>query len=227
MEQETRAVGARGARRAGGALLVLGVAAVIAGIVLMGVNIGEDRSAGKAAPAVLAQVREQIPPTTEEPAAGEDDPSELPVLPDYVLDPQMPLPTVEVDGHLYVGTLSIPAIDVELPVIDHWSEADKKLLKIAPCRYVGTPYARNMIIAGHNYASHLGRLKNLVPGDEVRFTDVAGNVFRYHVVGLETIPTRGVAQMLDGEYDYDLTVFTCTIGGASRVTVRCMEDVGG
>ena len=37
-------------------------------------------------------------------------------VPDYVLFPDMEMPTIEVDGHDYIGTLSIPELGLELPV---------------------------------------------------------------------------------------------------------------
>ena len=46
-----------------------------------------------------------------------------------------------------------------------------------------------------------------------------GNVFRYEVVELETLMPTAIEEMTSG--DWDLTLFTCTIGGGSRVTVRC------
>ncbi|MCH5255666.1 MAG: sortase [Lachnospiraceae bacterium] len=120
------------------------------------------------------------------------------------------------DGYRYIGTVSIPVIDVEQPVQEDWSLA---LLKASPCRYMGSPYQGDLIICAHNYATHFGRLKNLSPGDEVIFTDAEGNEFRYTVVELESLAGTAVEEMKSGEWD--LTLFTCTMGGQARVTVRC------
>ena len=76
-----------------------------------------------------------------------------------------------------------------------------------------------MVIAGHNYSGHFGTLKNLAPGDALSFTDIDGNVFSYTVVELETLPPYAVEEMTSG--DWDLTLFTCTVGGQSRLAVRC------
>ena len=76
-----------------------------------------------------------------------------------------------------------------------------------------------MVVAAHNYYSHFGYLKNLSQGDEVIFTDMTGNVFRYGVIEIETLSPFAVDEMTSG--DWDLTLFTCTVGGATRVTVRC------
>jgi len=61
-------------------------------------------------------------------------------------------------------------------------------------------------------------LKNLVQGDAVTFTDMDGNVFCYQVAEIETLPPYATQEMTSGEWD--LTLFTCTIGGQNRLTLR-------
>lgn len=139
-------------------------------------------------------------------------------IPYYVLDPDMDMPVKTVNGRDYVGTLSIPVYDMELPVIAQWSYSD---LKVSPCVYQGTPYKNNMIIAAHNYRSHFGNLKNLVTGNKITFTDNDGNTFDYEVLYVETLGSYDTEKMTEGEWD--LTLFTCTYGGADRVTVRCQR----
>ena len=84
-----------------------------------------------------------------------------------------------------------------------------------------------MILAAHNYDRHFGRLKNLEGGELVRFTDVDGNVFDFSVTELELLWPEQTEEMLSGEWD--LTLFTCTLCGRQRVTVRCdrIEDMAG
>ena len=126
------------------------------------------------------------------------------------------MPVIEVEGSRYVGYLDIPALELSLPVMENWSYPN---LKISPCRYEGSAYDNDLIIAAHNYQRHFGGLKNLSIGDEVRFTDGDGNVFTYHVAALEQLQPTQVEEMSAG--DWDLTLFTCTLGGQQRVTVRC------
>lgn len=163
-------------------------------------NLWSDVKAGKTADAVL----EQLMPEIEEEES-------------YIPNSEMDMPEKEIDGQKYIGVLQIPALSLELPIISEWSYPN---LKIAPCRYTGSAYQNNLVIAAHNYSSHFGRLKNLSPGDEVTFTDVDGNVFRYEVAELETLSPFSIEEMTDS--DWDLTLFTCTVGGQSRVTLRCM-----
>lgn len=143
-------------------------------------------------------------------------PEEEIVYPDYMLNPDMDMPVKQVNGREYIGLLEIPALEKNLPVISAWNYDN---LRAAPCRYQGTAYKNNMILAAHNYTSHFGDLKYLHPGDEIRFTDNDGNRFVYEVVLLETLEPHAVEEMESG--GWDLTLFTCTVGGSYRVTVRC------
>ena len=59
----------------------------------------------------------------------------------------------------------------------------------------------------------------LLPGDEVRFIDLDGNIWNYVVSGTEVIAGYDVERMKSG--DWDLTLFTCTYGGENRYTLRC------
>lgn len=123
---------------------------------------------------------------------------------------------VEIDGYAYVGYLSIPAINLEVPVMGEW---DYTRLKIAPCRYAGSAGTGNLVICAHNYTRHFGPIRNLVSGDLVYFTDMDGVIWKYEVVLADLLSSAEVEDMTAG--DYDLTLFTCTYSGQSRVTMRC------
>ena len=131
-------------------------------------------------------------------------------------DSQSKMPTINVDGYECIGILSIPVLDLELPVLTDWSYAK---LKKAPCHYYGSYYEKDFVIAAHNYKAHFGRLSELQPGDVVVFTDVSGTTHHYEVVLLETLPKEATKEMITS--GFDLSLYTCTLGGGSRVTVRC------
>ena len=156
-------------------------------------------------------------PLEQDPAAVAGEP-EKPEEP----DPNRPMPVVEVDGLAYIGLLEIPALERTLPVLSEWSEANAKT---APCRYQGSLYQGDLIIAGHNYRSHFGPLQRLAPGDFVYFTDGEGEKYTFVVDTLETVPGTDFEGMESGEWD--LTLFTCTWGGQSRLAVRCLEADSG
>ncbi len=136
--------------------------------------------------------------------------------PDYLLNPDMPMPEKSADGKKYVAVIKIPKLKLELPVISKWSYDN---LKYAPCRYSGSAYKDDLVIAAHNYTKHFGALTSLLIGDTVNLVDMDGNVFEYKVFALETLEPDQVKEMTSGQAD--LSLFTCTIGGQYRVTVRC------
>ena len=143
-------------------------------------------------------------------------------IPDYQLNPEMEMPEVSLPGLEEagcIGILEIPSINIKLPVLSTWSYS---LLKKAPCRYTGSIYLDNMVIAAHNSEAHFKKISNLQKGDIVTFTDAVGNVFTYSVAGIELLKPDEVDNMTNGQWP--LTLFTCTYGGASRVTVRCEKN---
>ena len=105
-------------------------------------------------------------------------------LPDYVLNPEMELPIVTIDGRDYVGILEIEPLDLKFSVLNEWNYPN---LRVSPCKYASTPYLGGFVICAHNYDSHFGRIKNLLQGDRITFTDMEGNVFNYEVVGVEIV----------------------------------------
>ena len=196
--------------------MAAGFLLVLAALLLTGYNVWDEGRAGDAADATFQALKFQ----TEE---GREELPEY-IQPDYLVDPRFEMPTVEIDGYDYIGYLDIPSLELSLPVMSEWSYPQ---LKIAPCRYAGSVYLDDMILAAHNYDRHFGRLKNLEGGELVRFTDVDGNVFDFSVTELELLWPEQTEEMLSGEWD--LTLFTCTLGGRQRVTVRCdrIEDMAG
>ena len=204
-------------------LLFLTVAACLAGY-----NVWQDYRAGNRSGEAVAQLQEVIPadPAPEHgrivyqrSAVTGEELTEYPdsiEYPDYVLDPDMNMPVKNVDGMDYVGTLTIPALELELPVCSDWNYEN---LKSAPCRFTGTVYHKDMVICAHNYSRHFGKIASLRYGDSVEFTDTDGNVFSYTVTEIETLQSTAVEEMTGS--GHALTLFTCTLGGESRVTVRC------
>lgn len=125
---------------------------------------------------------------------------------------------VEIDGYGYIGYLSIPDLNINVPVMSEW---DYKRLKTAPCRYCGSTKTNDLVIAAHNYFCHFGKISELKQGDKITFTDINGTVTEYQVAAMDILAPAAVEEMTNGEYD--LTLFTCTYGAQSRVTVRCLK----
>ncbi len=135
-------------------------------------------------------------------------------------DPQKTpeMQTEIIDGRAYIGAIEIPSLKLSLPVLADWS---KDLLKVSPCRYAGSCYTNDLVICAHNYASHFNALRWIEMGEDVYFTTVNGDVFRYITVNRETLQPDEITRMRESGGAWDLTLFTCYIGGYSRCTVRC------
>lgn len=184
-------------------LIVAGLLLICAAIGLAAFNLWSESNAGKASDDVLSQMEGLFPANSA-------------AVPDYVLDPNLAMPTFSIDGADYIGIVQIPSLGLQLPVAADWSYPQ---LRTSPCRYSGSAYLDDLVICGHNYSSHFGSLKYLDAGTAVIFTDADGNVFIYEVCLVETMQPTAVTEMTSGQWD--LSLFTCTIGGQSRVTVRC------
>ena len=99
-------------------------------------------------------------------------------------------------------------------------EDDYISMDVTVTGYIGLPEEMSMeVLMAHNYDRHFGRLAELTEDDPVVFTDMDGIVTTYEVVGQDILSPYAVEEMTSG--DFDLTLFTCTYGGQSRVTVYC------
>lgn len=192
--------------------LLLGVCCLLGAIGLVVYNRWEAENAQVISQDLLADVQTLMeqPPTLP---FLPDDPEPLPEVTETV---PAEMATVQVDGYDCIGILSIPVLELKLPVLADWSYS--KLQK-APCHYYGTYYETDFVIAAHNYDSHFGRLSQLQPGDLVLFTDVSGKDHFYEVVLTETLPPQATQEMICS--GFGLSLYTCTPGGGNRVTVRC------
>lgn len=132
----------------------------------------------------------------------------------YERVPGIEMPGEKVNGHEYIGTLSIPSLGLKVPVQRNWSYEN---LSVSPCRYSGSAYAGNLAIIAHTY--HFGKLSSLALDATVTFTDMENNVFRYVVREKNTIFPNDANEIAHS--GYDLTLVTCTISGTKRVAVYC------
>ncbi len=189
----------------------IGLLLIVAAFLLTAYNIWDNARAGRASQEALDALRAQIE-LAKENSLDTKTANEEPLYKRY---PEMDMPLIKIDGEDYIGILNIPALGLELPVKGEFSFSN---LRVAPCRYEGSAYMDNMIIAGHNFARHFGRLKNINIGDRVSFTDGDGNRFLYDVSEIMQVDGADVEGIKEGEWD--LTLFTCTISGRSRVAVR-------
>lgn len=192
--------------------IFLGVVCILSSVGFVVYNRWENKNAEEIAKDLLEDVQSIM----DEKQPEQPLPADTVNLPDDPEKIPTEMATIKVDGYDCIGVLSVPVLDLELPVLTDWSYAK---LKKAPCHYYGTYYEKDFVIAAHNYQSHFGKLSELQPKDLILFTDVSGTVYCYEVVLLETLPGNATEEMIAS--GFDLSLYTCTPGGASRVTVRC------
>lgn len=186
-------------KRTGIAIMLIGAVLILAALSLVIYNRCEENAADRAAEQAMESLLNKV---------GEDAHVSALPLPDE-------LETVSIDGYDYIGYIEIPSLELRLPVMADWSYPK---LRIAPCRYYGS-LKSGMVIAAHNYEQHFGRIRHLQPGDTVYFVDMDGRAYEYETAEVEVLEPTAIGEMVsDG---WDLTLFTCTYGGQSRVTVRC------
>jgi sortase A len=209
-------------------LIFLGVLLLLAAAALCKYNTDQNKKAEHYTDSVIERLKKEIPdePPTEAPTSlwdSDDDVTDdlfAEYTPEEDAEPRAEDKTVL--GDAYCGYITLPSLRLELPVMSSWSYPN---LRLSPCRYSGSAETNDMIIAAHNYGSHFGHIGELATGDEIIFTDTLGRKYIYTVSYMELIEGRNVEQMFSGRSDeWDLTLFTCTLSGQSRVTVRaCLK----
>lgn len=197
-------------KKSGTIFIAVGLLLIAAAVGLTVYNVWDGNRAGIASQKIADQMIAQIPKTDQSNANAPD--SE-----DASSEEKIEMASMELDGDLYLGLLEIPSLDLVLPVMTEWSYEG---LKTAPCRYSGSCYTNDLVIAAHNYSGHFQNLKQLDVGADIYFTTIDGEQWHYTVDSLETLQPTQVTQMVTAD-NWDLTLFTCTIGGKSRCTVRC------
>lgn len=200
--------------------IIAGTMLILSALFLCLYNFRESSRAFESSQKVLAELVELIPEKPDESGMTvRTDAQKNDIFAPYEeQEEETPLSEIEVDGRSYCGYITLPSLGIELPVMSSWSYPN---LKLSPCRYSGDPRENNLIIAAHNYNSHFGRIKELNSGDEIVFTACDGSVYRYTVDFTEYVDGGDVEKMLSGSSDdWDITLFTCTLSGQSRVTVR-------
>jgi sortase A len=182
-------------------LVALGIEFACVSLFLACCSLWETRKAERSVAELLPHVVQGIEEAPEVPGSRDED-----------------IVGVEIDGIRYLGYLSIPSLELQLPVMSDW---DYDCLKTSPCRYSGTTKTKDLIIAAHNYAGHFGRVPELSPGDNIYLTEWDQQVSQYEVVEMEEFTSDSIQNMTSN--DYDLTLIDLTNGLKANVAVRCTK----
>lgn len=180
-----------------------GGACVLIALIFLTYNVTEDYEVGENTKKIVSELKENV---------GHDSNQQN----RYIDNPKMEMPIKQINGYDYIGYLKIEKLSLDLPIMSEWSY---HLIRISPARFKGSVYENNMIILAHNYKAHFGYLYRLDRGDRVEFVDMNNNNFIYEVDEVDKISGDKMDELLAG--NWDLTLFTCTLDGKSRVVVRC------
>lgn len=203
-------------RKFGILFIIIGILLILAALLLIGYNRYESQSASKASQSVLAVMQNTVEETTVSSAVEDVYVDHIDPYDQDAAEIAAEMTEKEIDGQYYIGYLSIPILELELPVISEWSYPQ---LRIAPCRHFGSTKTDDLVIAAHNYESHFGKLKQLKAGDLLTFTDMDGEKILYEVQVVDVLQPTAVDAVKNS--DFDLVLYTCTYGGESRVVVFC------
>ena len=223
-------------RKIGILFIILGIASLLAAAGLLYYNNWESHAALEASNSVLAQMQQQKHSglkgeehqndgnyrdetweeqnQSEELLGGTEDPYANHV--DAFDEAAKEMTVVEIGGYDYIGYLSVPVLELELPVMSEW---DYQRLRRAPCRQFGSTKTDDLVIAAHNYSAHFGRFSQLRPDDLLTFTDMDDEVILYAVVAIDMLEPTAVDAVKNS--DFDLVLYTCTYGGEKRIAVFC------
>jgi len=208
-------------------LIIAGTMLVLSALFLVFYNFRQDNRSGEKASEILSEIKEIIPETTVQTSSPEfitSSDSNNNLFEEYEEYETTTVPEeklVEIDSNYYIGIINIPSLGIELPILSEWSYPN---LKLSPCRYKGSIDGGDLIIAAHNYRSHFGRISELNSGDSIIIIDGNGISHEYEVIQSELIDGYNIESMEFGSADnWDLTLFTCTLSGQSRVTVRAIK----
>ena len=199
-------------RKLGIALMALGLAFLAGAAGLLVYNQQEGDRAAAASAALMPKISAAIEKNSQtEPKPQSPGQISAPTEPE-----QPVMRSVQIDGHEYIGYLTIPKLGLELPVMADWSMEN---LKIAPARFFGTTMEENLVLVAHNYKKHFGPIRRLKNGDEVIFVDMDNQTTLYQVVATDAVMPTAVEEVTAGAYD--LALVTCTYGGNTRLVVYC------
>ena len=193
------------------ALIIIGSLMIAACAALVWWNYHQSSKAKRSADKLQTQVENAIA-QQENASSLHPDSSEAPAIEAV----KKHMPVVEVDGNDCIGYLTVPAVDLKMPVFNTFTYYK---LNIAPCRYYGSLETDDLVIAGHNFNSGFEKLKQLKKKDTVLFTNMNGETYSYRVEDTEMLKPEQVTDMVQSSYD--LSLYTCNYSGSERFTVRC------
>ena len=134
---------------------------------------------------------------------------------------------VEIDSTQMYGIINIDKLGMQYPIIKYETEASlkKSICKLSTNNIDGTG---NLCLIGHNMRNKrfFSKLNNMKVGDEVKLTNMLGNVYIYIVTEMYYIDPDDVS-VLENTDEAILTLITCNRDSSERLVVRAELINGG
>lgn len=183
-------------------LLIILIITAIVLIVFICAKFNERSKNDEAVKAVIAEV-ENIPESNQEES----------------------IPYIEYEGYQVIGTIKIPKIDIEYPILAEDTEEtlEKSIVRVGNgiVNEIG-----NLTLAGHNYidGSMFGKIDKLEKGDEIKILDLHKKEITYSIFDIYVTDPNDVS-VLDAreEGKREITLISCTNGNKNRLIIKARE----
>ena len=135
------------------------------------------------------------------------------------------IPYIEYEGYQVIGTIQIPKINIEYPIL---AQSDEIALEKSITR-VGNGTVNdigNLTLAGHNYidGSMFGKIDELQNEDEISILDLYGNRITYKVFNIYVTNPDDVSVLEPIEENTrEITLITCINGNKNRLIIKARE----
>lgn len=132
-------------------------------------------------------------------------------------------------GYDVIGTIEIPAIDIEYPIIPDYQSSINSLNVAIVMLYpsnIGLNEVGNTVLAGHNYrnGTFFSNNKRLENGDKIYITDTSGERVEYEIYKkYETSTSDSTYMNRDTNGKREISLTTCTDDTTRRLIIWAEE----
>lgn len=133
------------------------------------------------------------------------------------------------EGYRVIGTISIPSINIEYPILEEHTSATLKIAIVAvePSNPANTiNQVGNLVLWGHNYknGTFFSDIDKLVTGAKIYIKDTNGTKIEYQVYNsYETTDSDMTYATRDTEGTKEITLSTCSNESGKRTVVWARE----
>lgn len=136
------------------------------------------------------------------------------------------IPYIEYEGYQVIGTVKIPKINIEYPIL---IESTKDSLKKSIARFGNNEVNEigNLCLAGHNYidGSMFGKINQLEKEDQIYISDLYGNEVSYKIFNKYiTNPNDDTVLESVNKEKREITLITCINGNKDRLIIKAREN---